>query len=112
MLKGLAPLEEIDARLIQPYYTKRLAEAAGMPLSLAFDGAEGELAEHELPAEASEAPVAPAEQPPAATDAHQEFPLIDLLPVGVLLYRLDRLIHANPAFLTQMGFASFAARSA
>ena len=37
---GYSPLEEIDARLIQPYYTKRLAEAAGMPLSLAFDGAD------------------------------------------------------------------------
>lgn len=40
VLKGAAPLEEIDARLIQPYYTKRLAEAAGMPLSLALDGAD------------------------------------------------------------------------
>jgi len=40
VLKGAAALEEIDARLIQPYYTKRLAEAAGMPLSLALDGAD------------------------------------------------------------------------
>ena len=40
MLKGAAWLEEIDARLIQPYYAKRLAEAAGMPLSLALDGAD------------------------------------------------------------------------
>jgi histidine phosphotransferase ChpT len=40
VLKDATALEEIDARLIQPYYTKRLAEAAGMPLSLALDGAD------------------------------------------------------------------------
>ncbi|MGE0005779.1 MAG: histidine phosphotransferase ChpT [Parvibaculaceae bacterium] len=40
VLNSSMQLEEIDARLIQPYYTKRLAEAAGMPLSLALDGAD------------------------------------------------------------------------
>lgn len=38
VLKGAVQLEEIDARLIQPYYTKRLAEAAGLPLTFALDG--------------------------------------------------------------------------
>jgi len=28
------------------------------------------------------------------------------LPVGVLIYRLDRLVYANPAFLQRMGFAN------
>jgi PAS domain S-box-containing protein len=32
--------------------------------------------------------------------------LLDLLPTGVLIYRLDRLLYANPAFLRQMGYAS------
>ncbi len=32
--------------------------------------------------------------------------LLDLLPVGVLIYRLDRLVYANPAFLKRMGYAS------
>ena len=32
--------------------------------------------------------------------------LLDLLPVGVLIYRLDRLLYANAAFLDRMGFAS------
>ena len=32
--------------------------------------------------------------------------LLDLLPVGILIYRLDRLLYANPAFLTQMGYPS------
>ena len=29
-----------------------------------------------------------------------------MLPVGILIYRLDRLLYANPAFLTQMGYPS------
>ena len=28
------------------------------------------------------------------------------MPVGILIYRLDRLLYANPAFLEQMGYAS------
>ena len=32
--------------------------------------------------------------------------LLDLLPVGVLIYRLDRLLYANPAFLERMGYPS------
>jgi histidine phosphotransferase ChpT len=38
VLSGSVNLEEIDARLIQPYYTKRLAAAAGLPLSITMDG--------------------------------------------------------------------------
>ena len=40
VLKGEVQLEEIDARLIQPYYARRLAEAAGLPLALMIDGAD------------------------------------------------------------------------
>ncbi|MHB0769675.1 PAS domain-containing sensor histidine kinase [Bradyrhizobium sp. 5.13L] len=32
--------------------------------------------------------------------------LLDLLPSGILIYRLDRLLYANPAFLARMGYAS------
>ncbi|WP_298245653.1 PAS domain-containing protein [uncultured Bradyrhizobium sp.] len=32
--------------------------------------------------------------------------LLDLLPTGILIYRLDRLLYANPAFLARMGYAS------
>jgi PAS domain S-box-containing protein len=32
--------------------------------------------------------------------------LLDLLPVGVLIYRLDRLLYANAAFLDRMGFSN------
>ena len=39
-IAGAADTAEIDARLVQPYYTKRLAEAAGLDLSIAMDGAD------------------------------------------------------------------------
>lgn len=42
--------------------------------------------------------------PPSGT-SDRDTPLLDLLPTGVLIYALDRLIHATPAFLAQTGFA-------
>jgi PAS domain S-box-containing protein len=47
--------------------------------------------------------LAPSE-PPARGEAQRDKPLLDLLPVGILIYRLDRLLYANSAFLTQMGY--------
>jgi PAS domain S-box-containing protein len=54
----------------------------------------------------------PSEQPgwlaapeaPARGEARRDKMLFDLLPVGVLIYRLDRLLYANRAFLAQMGY--------
>ena len=61
-----------------------------------------------LSAAASEAPVQPEwlapSEPPARGETRRDKALLDLLPVGVLIYRLDRLLYANPAFLTQMGY--------
>ena len=45
-------------------------------------------------------------EPPARGEAGRDKALLDLLPVGILIYRLDRLLYANPAFLTQMGYPS------
>ena len=45
-------------------------------------------------------------EPPARGETRRDRMLLDLLPVGVLIYRLDRLLYANPAFLARMGFAS------
>ena len=45
-----------------------------------------------------------APEPPARGEAARDKALLDLLPVGILIYRLDRLLYANPAFLTQMGY--------
>src|SRR5207344_984825 len=43
-------------------------------------------------------------EPPARGEGKRDKPLLDLLPVGILIYRLDRLLYAYSAFLTQMGY--------
>jgi PAS domain S-box-containing protein len=57
------------------------------------------------PAAESEPPgwLAPPE-PPARGQPRRDKMLLDLLPVGVLIYRLDRLLYANPAFLERIGY--------
>ena len=42
---------------------------------------------------------------PPRVNSVQDTQLIDRLPVGVLVYRLDRLIYANIAFLERIGFS-------
>jgi PAS domain S-box-containing protein len=61
----------------------------------------------ETPEQISEAPYWLAHpEPPARGETRRDKTLLDLLPVGVLIYRLDRLLYANPAFLKRMGYAS------
>ncbi len=61
--------------------------------------------------EASHAPAEWLIEP--ATPAHghsaRDRTLLDLMPSGILIYRLDRLLYANPAFLARMGYASLGA---
>ncbi|HLZ02812.1 MAG TPA: PAS domain-containing protein [Bradyrhizobium sp.] len=45
-------------------------------------------------------------EPPARGEMKRDRRLLDLLPTGVLIYRLDRLLYANPAFLQRMGYDS------
>jgi PAS domain S-box-containing protein len=61
----------------------------------------------EAPEPPSEPPewLAPPEEP-ARGEARRDKALLDLLPVGVLIYRLDRLLYANRAFLVRMGYES------
>jgi PAS domain S-box-containing protein len=61
-----------------------------------------------------EASPAPAEwltepAPPAHGHSVRDRALLDLLPTGILIYRLDRLLYANPAFLARMGYANISA---
>ncbi|HLI98642.1 MAG TPA: PAS domain-containing protein [Bradyrhizobium sp.] len=49
--------------------------------------------------------LAPSE-PPARAEAQRDKLLLDLLPTGILIYRLDRLLYANRAFLDRVGYAS------
>jgi PAS domain S-box-containing protein len=45
-------------------------------------------------------------EPPPRGEAARDKTLLDLLPTGVLIYRLDRLLYANPAFLNRVGYDS------
>ena len=45
-------------------------------------------------------------EPPARGELQRDRTLLDLLPTGVLIYRLDRLLYANPAFLERIGYDS------
>ena len=45
-------------------------------------------------------------EPAPRGEAKRDRALLDLLPVGVLIYRLDRLLYANRAFLARMGHDS------
>ncbi len=45
-------------------------------------------------------------EPPPLGESRRDRTLLDLLPTGVLIYRLDRLLYANPAFLERIGYAS------
>jgi PAS domain S-box-containing protein len=45
-------------------------------------------------------------EPPARGEGRRDRTLLDLLPTGVLIYRLDRLLYANPAFLRRIGYDS------
>ncbi|MBR1089557.1 PAS domain S-box protein [Bradyrhizobium manausense] len=47
--------------------------------------------------------------PPAQGHSMRDRALLDLVPSGMLIYRLDRLLYANPAFLARMGYASLGA---
>ncbi|MCP3394722.1 PAS domain S-box protein [Bradyrhizobium sp. CCGB12] len=47
--------------------------------------------------------------PPARGAPARDRALLDLLPTGILIYRLDRLLYANPAFLARMGYANLGA---
>ena len=69
-------------------------------------------AEPERPADpppsAQPAWLASAVAPPRGDSAKDRL-LLDLMPSGILIYRLDRLLYANSAFLAQTGFATLSA---
>jgi PAS domain S-box-containing protein len=45
-------------------------------------------------------------EPPARGESKRDKTLLDLLPTGVMIYRLDRLLYANRVFLERMGYDS------
>jgi PAS domain S-box-containing protein len=67
-------------------------------------GAEPPAAEASEPADRPDWLSRPA--PPPRGEAARDKVLLDLLPAGVLIYRLDRLLYANPAFLDRVRYDS------
>jgi PAS domain S-box-containing protein len=53
----------------------------------------------------------PREPPKAGRDAQESRPILDRLPVGILVYRLNSLIYANRAFLEWTGYPTLEALS-
>ncbi|QOZ31703.1 PAS domain-containing protein [Bradyrhizobium sp. CCBAU 53421] len=70
------------------------------------------VAQLETPAEASKASWLAATEPAPRGESRRDRALLDLLPVGILIYRLDRLLYANHAFLARMGYDSLHALEA
>jgi PAS domain S-box-containing protein len=73
-----------------PDTPEAIIEPPAPPQTTAFDEPAGWLAQPE---------------PPPRGQAKRDRMLLDLVPVGVLIYRLDRLVYANGAFLQRMGYA-------
>ncbi len=69
-------------------------------------------AQLETPADAPKAGWLAAAEPAPRADSRRDRALLDLLPVGILIYRLDRLLYANHAFLARMGYDSLHALEA
>jgi PAS domain S-box-containing protein len=117
------PLGDSKSPVLTPVENSAFNELARQ-LSARLEGEKGSAGTTpvtpEAPDAAIEAPAAPetpepaGEQPdwlarpelPARGEARRDKALLDLLPVGVLIYRLDRLLYANPAFLARMGYPS------
>ncbi|MBP1293886.1 PAS domain S-box-containing protein [Bradyrhizobium elkanii USDA 61] len=91
-----------------------LAEAppASEPPQEAAAAPQETVAQLETPAETPKASWLAAAEPAPRADSRRDCALLDLLPVGVLIYRLDRLLYANHAFLARMGHDSLHALEA
>ena len=108
----LTPVENSAFHELARQLSERLdrengGSAAPTATSDAPETAAEQPAAQEAPEQAGAAPewLAPPE-PPARGESRRDKALLDLLPVGVLIYRLDRLLYANAAFLERMGYAS------
>ncbi|MEA2890296.1 MAG: hypothetical protein QOI05_1089, partial [Bradyrhizobium sp.] len=116
------PVNEPKSPSLTPVESNAFYELARQ-LAARLENETGAIAEtpaaSDAPEAAIESPAAEASEPPADRPgwlSHPEPPprgeaardktLLDLLPTGVLIYRLDRLLYANPAFLSRVGYDS------
>jgi PAS domain S-box-containing protein len=107
----LSPVENSAFNELARQLSARLESENGAPAAPITSTAPEAVVE---PQAATEAPEPIAEQPswltrpepPARGATRRDRMLLDLLPVGILIYRLDRLLYANPAFLERIGYPS------
>jgi PAS domain S-box-containing protein len=105
---ALTPVENSAFNEIARQLSARLEGEHGAAATPDISGAPEGIVE---PAAASEPPVEAPEwlvppEPPARGETRRDRMLLDLMPIGVLIYRLDRLLYANPAFLARIGYDS------
>ena len=106
----LSPVENSAFNELARQLSERL-ERDGIAASAASEPA---IAQEAVAKEAMAKDMARAEwltepEPPAQANGARDRTLLDLLPTGILIYRLDRLLYANPAFLARIGFVSLRA---
>ncbi|UGY29475.1 PAS domain S-box protein [Bradyrhizobium septentrionale] len=129
---SLTPVENNAFNELARQLSARLESEAGLTASTNQSAAAEPVAEEPGPTEplqeatpqqetvAQQAPLADpqkaswlaAAEPAPRADSRRDRALLDLLPVGILIYRLDRLLYANHAFLTRMGYDSLHALEA
>jgi PAS domain S-box-containing protein len=109
--RSLSPVEnhafnelarQLSARLDRDTSASPEAIVTSGPIAPAADPAAAEPPREQAPAPEWLAPP----EPPARGETRRDRALLDLLPSGILIYRLDRLLYANPAFLRRVGYDS------
>ena len=107
----LTPVEnnafaELARQLSARLDSERVAATAGTATSRVAPVEQASAAEAEQPVSAARPDWMNPPEPAPRGEAQRDKTLLDLLPVGVLIYRLDRLLYANAAFLARTGHGS------
>ncbi|KAA0074040.1 PAS domain-containing protein [Tardiphaga sp. P9-11] len=111
---ALTPVENSAFNELARQLSARLESETGLITSTNTPEADSEPDDAPMAAQTLSQPTEAASQaawlttPPAAPrgEMMRDKMLLDLMPVGVLIYRLDRLLFANPAFLARMNYPS------
>ena len=114
---GLTPVENSAFNELARQLAERLEREKIAPAALQAETPEPPAAAIDPPPVAEETAAITTEQPswlaqaepPARGEGRRDKALLDLMPVGVLIYRLDRLLYANSAFLARIGYADLRA---
>jgi PAS domain S-box-containing protein len=93
---------QLSARLEGEAAAPDTTEPSGPPQALAASPTEADVQPSQAAAPAATWLAQP--EPPARAASKRDRMLLDLLPTGVMIYRLDRLLYANQAFLERMGY--------